>query len=58
MNLRTEQGEQNAYEYNIYIKKYIFELCDLIEKECLGDATPLLFIKSRMHDFFEKRNPS
>lgn len=58
LNLSAEQGQQSACEYNIYIKKYIFELCDLIEKEYLGDSTPLLFIKSRMHDFFEKRNPS
>lgn len=58
LNLSAKQGEQSAYEYNIYIKDYIFELCDLIEKEYLGDATPSLFIKSRMIDFFEKRNPS
>lgn len=57
LNLIAEQGEQNTYEYNIYIQKYIFELCNLIEKEYLGDATPLLFIKSRMQHFLKKENP-
>lgn len=57
MSLSTEVGEKSSLEYNAFIKDYMFSLCDLIEKEYLGDATPLLFIKSRMHDFIGKENP-
>jgi len=57
MNLSAEKGEQSEFEYNDFIKDYFYHLFDVIEKEYIGDTAPLIFIKSRMHDFIEKRNP-